>query len=216
MVVFGGSSPDDGAMADVFVLTLPSDLAALRQTHDALTWERIECIDGEAPEARELHCATHVPQTATICFSGGRNAAGDICTDVALLDTASWRWTLVPICAWNRCAHVTAYVQDAVVSFGGFDGSALRGDCWVYADAIEAWVEAELLDVSVSKTTADAQPAEAVVGRFGHAGCAVALRSAKDAASKTNVTAALLVFGGMTATQDLNDLVLLQAHASSD
>lgn len=208
MLIFGGSSPDDGAFDDAFVLQIPVGYSAARgEDQEPPRWERVEFAGDDKPEARELHCATllqpSTTTTAIVCFSGGRNRAGSICTDMALLDTQSWEWQLVPICEWNRCSHVAGLVAGALVSFGGFDGGALRGDTWVYHDDAESWERAHIADSH--------QPT--ALERFGHAGCTVALRSSSGAAAggaKKETQTALLVFGGMNASRDLNDLLVIE------
>ncbi|TYZ67081.1 hypothetical protein PybrP1_003876 [[Pythium] brassicae (nom. inval.)] len=194
MLVFGGSSPDDGAFEDAFVLQIPLGYvtAAGNEDREPLRWERVD---------------------------GGRNRDGTICTDMALLDPHSWQWQLVPICEWNRCSHVAGLVGGALVSFGGFDGGALRDDIWVYRDDAESWERATIVyepgsvDNNSDTHKVEGGPETAILlslERFGHAGCTVELRaSAAGASGKVERRIALLVFGGMNASTDLNDLLMV-------
>lgn len=223
MLIYGGSSPDDGAFDDAFVLQIPV-AASGNGRKEHLKWEKLEQCIGEKPEARELHCATLVPDlsssssTSSICFSGGRNLDGNICTDMAILDFKTWEWQLVPICEWNRCSHAAGLVNGALVSFGGFDGGAIRNDCWEYHDDAESWMRANTgVDYEAPRDSSgqertncpETSSAPSVLERFGHAGCTAKLNSPTVDREKT-VKHALLVFGGMNALSDLNDLVLIE------
>ncbi|KAF1316437.1 Rna polymerase ispecific transcription initiation factor, partial [Globisporangium splendens] len=210
ILMFGGSSPDEGAFNDVYLLHIPLDTD---ENECVLRWEKVEC-SGEIPEPRELHCAALVSPTS-VCFSGGRNGDGNICTDMAILDVTTWEWQLILICEWNCCSHVAAQLNGSLVSFGGFDGRAIRDDCWVYDDDHESWLRASVNtsqpDTKCKESQADCPetlPASSVsaLERFGHAGCSIILPSAGTGKVDTQ---ALLIFGGMNASSDLNDLVLI-------
>lgn len=221
MLIYGGSSPDDGAFNDAFVLQIP--VAGNEPgVKEHLKWEKLECCTGEKPEGRELHCATLLPgltsSSPLICFSGGRNLDGNICTDMAVLNFKSWEWQLVPICEWNRCSHAAGLVNGALVSFGGFDGGAIRNDCWEYYDDAESWMRANTgggnndagdTDGHEKTDCPETLPAPSVLERFGHAGCAITINS-RPADKEKTAKQALLVFGGMNASSDLNDLVLIE------
>ena len=159
MLLFGGSSPETGPFADVFVLHITvaddQDGGAHEASSLEARWELMACT-GEAPEARELHAACFLvaddPNTPSmssskvVCFCGGRNVHGTVCTDMALLDLTTWAWQLVPICEWNRCAHVAATIgaSSSIVSFGGWDGAmGILDDCWVYSHAAETWFKSD-------------------------------------------------------------------------
>lgn len=185
LLIAGGSSPEEGAFDDVYILHIPQ-----HEIEAPVRWERCECTqEGEAaPEARELHIATFLSSN-TICFSGGRNRDGNVCTDMMLLDVETWKWTIIPICEWNRCSHVAGMIDGALLSYGGWDGGSIRNDAWVYNDEEESWLP-------VVWTEKSQKP----IARFGHCSCVVILPTQKKG---------LLVFGGMNAEEDLNDLVLI-------
>uniref|UniRef100_K3X583 Uncharacterized protein n=1 Tax=Globisporangium ultimum (strain ATCC 200006 / CBS 805.95 / DAOM BR144) TaxID=431595 RepID=K3X583_GLOUD len=211
MLVYGGSSPDEGAFNDVYLLHIPLDTNGNEAT---LRWEKVECL-GEFPEPRELHCAALLSPTS-VCFSGGRNGDGNICTDMAILDVTTWEWQLIPICEWNRCSHVAAQINGILVSFGGFDGGAIRDDCWIYDDNHESWLRASAIasqpDTKCREKQADRPETlpgsfASTLERFGHAGCSIVLHP--EARTSKAATQSLLIFGGMNASSDLNDLVLI-------
>ncbi|OWZ09123.1 RNA polymerase Ispecific transcription initiation factor rrn3 [Phytophthora megakarya] len=183
-LVYGGSSPEFGAFSDIYILHVP----VYNETNkrQPLRWEKL-CTGGEIPEARELHCAV-LQSNNTICFAGGRNADGKVCTDMALLNFITWEWQLVPICEWNRCSLVAGVVEDELVSFGGWDGGRICGDCCRYSDDEESWLVVTKPDV----------PA-----RFGHCGTVISTQVQKSERE------GLLIFGGMNEENDLNDLVLI-------
>lgn len=229
MLIFGGSSPRDGVFDDAFVLEIPAGgvTAARLGASEPLRWERIEFAGDDTPEARELHCATLLSQSSSstsslVCFSGGRNRDGNVCTDMALLDVCSWQWQLVPICEWNRCSHVAGLVDGALVSFGGFDGGALSDDTWTYRDNTESWERAVIkfdsssIDSAGDTRKADGSPETRIpLERFGHAGCTIELQSPAAAPSgkdEERSAAALLVFGGMNAWTDLNDVLIVAPY----
>lgn len=218
MLIYGGSSPEEGAFNDVFLLHVPL-VDETGGVNERFRWEKMECC-GERPEPRELHCAALISSTS-ICFSGGRNFDGNICTDMALLDCTTWEWQLIPICEWNRCSHAAGKIDDCLVSFGGFDGGAIRNDCWVYDDNHESWLRVNAVATDAEMIRDDKRESQiecpetspsssSVSERFGHAGCTIVLNAASTTArQKKAPKQALLIFGGMNASSDLNDLVLI-------
>ncbi|TMW58232.1 hypothetical protein Poli38472_011820 [Pythium oligandrum] len=197
ILIYGGSSPSHGAFDDLYVLEMSIEDRAAPLRWDRIEDKQSEGAQDEIPEARELHIATFLTDKQ-VCFSGGRNRDGSICTDMALLDIESWRWQLVPICEWNRCSHAAGLVDGTLVSFGGWNGGAITDDTWEYADNEESWLSAQI--TSPSKDEKDPERDETQIPeRFGHCGCTI--QPNKDSPT------GLLVFGGMNGEQDLNDLV---------
>ncbi|KAE8966205.1 hypothetical protein PR003_g4656 [Phytophthora rubi] len=199
MLVHGGSSPKFGASDELFLLHVP-----VHDVDTALRWEKLS-PDGEVPEARELHSALLQSESA-ICFAGGRNFDGKICTDMATLDIKSWTWQLVPICEWNRCSLAAGVIDGELVSFGGWDGGRICGDCCRYSDEEESWIQVTLAEC---KTGKQAEPAVSEVPeRFGHCSTTVTIQPLNQ--PNANATRqGLLIFGGMNAQSDLDDLVLI-------
>lgn len=200
MLIFGGSSPYNGAFDDVFLLHLGKSDAPEGHKY---RWEKLSC-SGEQPEARELHCGV-VISDSSICFLGGRNKYGSMCTDMAYLDIASWRWQVIPMCGWARCSHTAGLVGGVLTSFGGFDGSAVCGDSWQFCDQIDEW--------RLAQTSTSSKTDTAACERFGHCGATIVPLAgntdSNNAAATHNQDKALLVFGGMNAEADLNDIVLI-------
>lgn len=199
MLVFGGSSPDHGAFSDVFVLHLDMTGSPSNSGERTYRWEQLSC-SGEQPEARELHCGVRVSDNR-VCFAGGRNRDGNMCTDMAWLDTTKLEWQIMPICGWGRCSYVAGSIRGTIVGFGGFDGSSVCGDCCSFCEKTEAWYTVEAAD---DKHPHDKH--QPIPERFGHCGTAVELFGAGDKA----VEQAILVFGGMNAETDLDDVVMLR------
>ncbi|RLN87764.1 hypothetical protein BBJ28_00016015 [Nothophytophthora sp. Chile5] len=212
MLVHGGSSPDCGALADLFLLHIPIDDADDAPTR--LRWEKLSAV-GEHPEARELHCAL-MQTESTVCFAGGRNHDGKVCTDMVLLDVDRWKWQLVPMCEWNRCSLAAGVVDGELLSFGGWDGGRICGDCWRYRDDEESWLPVNV--VATESKQAATEPSTTaspeIEARFGHCGTTVTMHSSSGSGEKMPLQA-LLVFGGMNAHSDLNDLVLITPNQHS-
>ncbi|KAE9103329.1 hypothetical protein PF006_g22206, partial [Phytophthora fragariae] len=157
------------------------------------------------PEARELHSALLQSESA-ICFVGGRNFDGKICTDMATLDIKSWTWQLMPICEWNRCSLAAGVIDGALVSFGGWDVGRICGDCCHYSDEEESWIHATLAECKTGNQTEPAMPE--VPERFGHCGTTITVQPSNQPNAKAT-RQGLLIFGGMNAQSDLDDLVLI-------
>ncbi|KAJ0394109.1 hypothetical protein ATCC90586_003974 [Pythium insidiosum] len=137
------------------------------------------------------------------------------------------------VSCWQRCAHVAAIVDRQLVSVGGWDGAEISADAWVLSAALDSdigtWEPRALEDASKRDR----------VERFGHCGCVVQLPAqdhepeeqqqqqqheetaeAPDKGTTTSTTSrrrqqqhALLVFGGMNADRDLQDLVVIAPAA---
>ncbi|KAL4158614.1 hypothetical protein PRNP1_004390 [Phytophthora ramorum] len=208
MLVYGGSSPEFGAFSDLFLLHIPVDSAGGETK--TLRWEKLS-PSGEIPESRELHCAL-VQSDNTICFAGGRNFDGKVCTDMALLNVSTWTWQLVPICEWNRCSLAAGVVGGDLISFGGWDGGRICGDCCRYSDDEESWLPVPIVKYTDEKEPADPSLSE-IPERFGHCGSTVTMQLSSSGGGKTE-REGLLIFGGMNAECDLDDLVLITSTAS--
>ncbi|KAF1778379.1 Kelch-type beta propeller [Phytophthora cactorum] len=147
-----------------------------------LRWEK--CTpEGEIPEARELHCALLQSET-TVCFAGGRNFDGKVCTDMALLDFSNWTWQLMPICEWNRCSLAAGAVDGELIAFGGWDGGRICGDCCRYSDDEESWIPVITADSKEEKQPAEPSPSE-IPERFGHCGTTVEIQTPSKPAEKS-------------------------------
>ncbi|GLE01088.1 hypothetical protein PINS_up009901 [Pythium insidiosum] len=217
-------------MDDLFVLHIPIDDNAPERS--ALwRWQQIHC-EGVRPSARELHVACWLPQAPPrVCFLGGRgrDRDGALCDDVAVLDVERWTWTLQSRPAssvlswWQRCAHVAGVVDRQLVSVGGWDGAEISSECYALplSDAQQSEKTSEVATATARVVEDDEheQRNQARLGRFGHCGCVVATAASatkepeaqqeeKEDDAAMHATA-LLVFGGMTADDDLQDLVVI-------
>ncbi|OQS07458.1 hypothetical protein THRCLA_00531 [Thraustotheca clavata] len=121
MVVFGGSSPSEGPMNDVFLLKLQEE---------QVEWIPITC-NGSPVVKRELHAAVLLPNSNSIYISGGRLQDGQLAKEYAVLDTDTWNWQ-IHNSQWRRCGHVAGVLDGEVVHYGGWDGgNEFCNDCWV-------------------------------------------------------------------------------------
>ncbi|KAG3236887.1 hypothetical protein PI124_g18112 [Phytophthora idaei] len=189
MLVYGGSSPEYGAFNDLYLLHIPAG------DNQPLRWEK--CTpEGEIPEARELHCALLQSET-TVCFAGGRNFDGKVCTDMALLDFSNWTWQLMPICEWNRCSLAAGAVDGELIAFGGWDGGRICGDCCRYSDDEESWIPVITADSKEEKQPAEPSPSE-IPERFGHCGTTVEIQTPSKPAEKSR-RQGFLIFGALFA-----------------
>ncbi|OQR92799.1 hypothetical protein ACHHYP_03206 [Achlya hypogyna] len=210
IIVFGGSSPSEGAMNDVHLLTI----------HDAiLTWQAVAC-HGPPLHSRELHAATLLDAKAEAMYvSGGRLADGQLCSESAVLDLGgyfwpasrhsmavidSWTWRVEETGSWRRCGHVVGRINGALVHYGGWDGgNGFCDDGWVRQENAE---ENKLVPLRVERPASgdcvllgDEASAVHDTGRLGHTACVVG--------------PTLYVFGGMTVVADLNDLWTLASRS---
>ncbi|ETV88577.1 hypothetical protein, variant [Aphanomyces astaci] len=225
MVVIGGSSPQVGAMNDVYLLAWDDDMS----------WRRIRPSSSTVMSKRELHaaCAIH----DRILVVGGRSSSGILCDDVCELHTDSWTWTITPLTSWHRCAHAAGVLGGTHwVHFGGWGGGHdFLSDCWQLPVRPAACHDNGIAGPPTSPTTLNAiEPCQTsmhpvplqvvhrhspppppleetphivdvalvgseeagLVGRFAHCACVV-----EDAS--------LVMFGGMTTDADLHDLWVL-------
>ncbi|EQC31323.1 hypothetical protein SDRG_10925 [Saprolegnia diclina VS20] len=187
MVVIGGSSPTDGPMSDVFLLTVHEP---------TLRWIRIDC-NGPVMAPRELHAAVRLStKRERIYVSGGRLENGQLCCEVATLDVASWTWHVQSSGGFRRCGHVIGLLDTGIVQYGGWDGgNGFCNDCWEHPVGDEEQLAPATLDEARHGDHVLLEDGVDVVhdgGRLGHAACVVDNR--------------LFVFGGMTVKDDLADL----------
>ena len=78
IVVYGGASPDQGPMGDVYILDVES-----------CRWDR-PVVKGQAPEPREMHSACMVSDKEMLVVGGrGRSA---VMSDAAVLDAVEMKW----------------------------------------------------------------------------------------------------------------------------
>ncbi|KDO33362.1 hypothetical protein SPRG_02169 [Saprolegnia parasitica CBS 223.65] len=172
MVVFGGSSPTDGPMSDVFLLTVHEP---------TLRWVRIDC-NGPVMAPRELHAAVLVSlPTERIYVSGGRLQDGQLCREVATLDVASWTWTIQSSGEFRRCGHVIGLLDAAcIVQYGGWDGgNGFCNDCWEHPLGDDGQLAPATLEEARSGDHVLLEDGADVVhdgGRLGHTACVVDTR----------------------------------------
>lgn len=71
---------------------------------------------------------------------GGRGRGGALHRDMTYLDTATWQWhevqmtTSAPL---GRLQHASALVDNKIVVFGGWDGTASLDDFWLFDTGAE-------------------------------------------------------------------------------
>ncbi|ETW09193.1 hypothetical protein H310_01619 [Aphanomyces invadans] len=235
MVVIGGSSPQVGAMNDVYLLPWPAS------DGDALRWRRIYPTS-TLMSKRELHSAC--VDGDRILVVGGRSSSGQLCSDLCVLNTDSWTWTITPLPAWQRCAHASGVVgRTRWLHFGGWEGGQdFLSDCWELS-----------LDSSVQSSPACASTSTSRERRRGYRDTSICqmrpvplqlvVGQPKDPSTCPNQhvidvafmdpeetatglagrfahcacvvdESTFVVFGGMTPEADLNDVWVLECNGS--
>lgn len=192
--LFGGSSPDEGPINDVFILT-----ARLTPSSDSATvsysWEQIG-TRGKAPAPREMHAALVLPpaesaaserdSSGTVASSagsaghlvivGGRNEDGKPQLDAAILDLDSRQWLPAlriarPVVA---AAVGTSHGNRVAYMFGGWSGATTLSASLLRLDMRRQAAGGSCDPSQWSWTVMDVTPAPAPLPRFAAAGCFVA------------------------------------------
>ncbi|CAK4081113.1 unnamed protein product [Aphanomyces euteiches] len=163
-----------------------NDTFLLTSKDGHFTWKSIASPEAATLAKRELHSACVLNNLVYIC--GGRLESGELCDELSILDTETWTWTIESMPAWRRCAHVSGVVHNQWLHFGGWDGGAeFCDDCWQLAlDVRSSCCKAPMRQVELNGQGN---------GRFAHCGCVVDDK--------------LVIFGGMTVQDDLNDTLIL-------
>ncbi len=73
---------------------------------------------------------------SVIVLEGGRDENGSLLSDTWEFDTLTEQWTFVEKAELQRENHTLTYdpIRQEMILFGGFDGSGLQNDTWVWAD----------------------------------------------------------------------------------
>ncbi len=131
-VLFGGTS-DAGRYGDTWVF-------------DPMTAAWSEVAAGEvAPEPRSAGAMVYDEEAQLIVMFGGVGDAGRF-DDTWIFDTVAATWAMVgpsePVPS-ARSGHAMAYdgFSGQIVLFGGYDGSNLLDDTWVFDLATNTWTE---------------------------------------------------------------------------
>lgn len=191
LIVYGGAG-HDARLSDVWIFN--PDQAAWNSPH----------IAGQQPEPREMASGVMVSDTQLVVF-GGRGDDDRMLCDVARFDAAHMTWDAIEPTPFTRCAHSAVAIPNAgltapdasgtsVLVYGGFSGEAVEGDVMR--------IDATTLEIEVLRRgprEAD-EVTKAVVPpcRFAHAAVAIPTRTGMG----------MLVVGGVTPFEDLNDIAL--------
>lgn len=243
-LLFGGSSPSDGVMADLHVLY------AFDKERDgsASPWYRWQgCgTTGAVPTGRELHAlfcrpgtrraggcsspALHAagaspagPHRLAVAAGGGDTAAaaaaadeepdalvvvggragdGSVLAEVAVLDlhTLTWAEPVPAPCPIASAATGVSHGGRVAYLYGGWAGATELSGKLLRLDMREGGLDARRW----SWTTISLSPRPLPPPRFAAAGCAL-----PAAAAATPDDARLYVFGGMSAEEDLRDVLTI-------
>jgi hypothetical protein len=118
-----------------------------------------------------------------------------------------------------RCAHTAVVSSGDLILFGGFTGQGISEDLIIARDVAsiisnsspEVNVkssEKELLSQPISAHWVCLETSRAIDGRFAHSMATISLSLAKKEETDKS---GILIFGGINATQDFNDVWLLSA-----
>jgi hypothetical protein len=231
--LFGGSSPDDGPINDVFILTArldggaaaapagaPVELAMPAAAPAALlySWEQIG-TRGKAPVPREMHAALVLPpvhgSTASSCSGhfvivGGRNEDGKPQLDAAVLDLSARVWLPAPKIPHPVVAAAVGTSHDGAVAYmyGGWSGATTLSAALLRLDmrwrAPDGRVDPALWVWSVLEV----RPAPVPLPRFAAAGCFVGGIAAAAASGQARA-------GGSAAAADSPSPAPLEAAADA-
>eukprot|EP00752_Nemacystus_decipiens_P007996 g7144.t1 len=144
----------------------------------------------ECMEWVSLPCASTPPRNSHAAVLDGETmiivGATGVLRDLFSLDTDSWTWRRLKDAPFARCAHSACFVEAAGVMavFGGWDGgTTVASDLHLFTVRTGEWI------------TPSMSPRPA--GRFAHAAC-----------TSTEGTS-MLVFGGVSPGEDLDDVLEL-------
>jgi len=142
-------------------------------------WTKPEC--GEGPQAREMHACAIVDTKMYVIAGRG---AEELLGDVWLFDTETLQWQDSEDFGGisERCAAAAATVGGKIYLYGGTNGVAVIGDMEILDTGCNSWLEI--------KPAKKAPPA-----RFAH--------------TAVGIGSEVVVFGGITFEEDLNDIGIL-------
>eukprot|EP00873_Tetraselmis_striata_P045080 jgi/Tetstr1/465344/TSEL_010030.t1 len=174
-------------------------------------------VGAAKPRAREMHSGTMLDATTMLVY-GGRDAAGRVLDDAAILDMAACSWRSVEPTPFSRCAHSAAAMPRAdvlgadaggsptplVVIYGGFSGEAVQGDVF-YIDPDTSEVEI----VRRGPRPSDPPTSRVPVPRFAHSATCVPVPGAAPSVE-------MVVFGGVNPSQDLADMAVLRCGEEAE
>jgi hypothetical protein len=203
LVIFGGASTVLGAQGDTIYASLPS-LEALDTANIYVEWKSMTYASSlSAPCAREMHSSCVVDDQLYIL--GGRNHRGEFLDDVwtlRVVSSSSLEWTkrvemTLPL---GRCSHGASSIQiqpnyPSICIYGGLTAAGAIDDKFML-------YELSATSSSTSSWQVLPPPSIAIAGRFGLAMCSVSVVEADDA---------LMIFGGVNADLDFNDVYLIKA-----
>lgn len=193
VMVYGGSGYS-GSLSDIWVFN-PGQGAWTQPT-----------LSGQAPPAREMHCAVMVTPTCMMVF-GGRASDGSILCDAVLFEAGDMKWLTREMTPFTRASHCCAALRVgpapaqgnqeevplSMIAYGGFSGEAVEGDVLK--------IDGKTLEVEVlhrgprQSDSAGSVPPE----RFAAAAAGLPAWPCGPA---------LCIFGGVNSEADLADTVL--------
>nr|KAE8929191.1 hypothetical protein PF009_g20687 [Phytophthora fragariae] len=152
-------------------------------------------------------------------FGGFDVAAGATFNDVNVFDTRTLSWYEAAVEGEEprpRNAHAAIILPEdddsretrRMLVHGGssLEVGRICGDCCHYSDEEESWIHATLAECKTGNQTEPAMPE--VPERFGHCGTTITVQPSNQPNAKAT-RQGLLIFGGMNAQSDLDDLVLI-------
>jgi len=220
LVLYGGASPELGPLGDTYYAVLPKE-GISDSTDFFVTWKLLTpSVSTPCPPCREMFSASVVPLNASssrtgLLIAGGRNAE-TVLADTWILEPhngddigcdecpLNWRKLSSMALPHPRCAHSASVVSapPVLVLYGGFTGQGISEDVIISPLDFD--------DDSTQHMWKLVQPSSTIGGRFAHCMCpAPQWLLGSAAGSGIECTNGVLIFGGIDATQDYNDMWLL-------
>jgi N-acetylneuraminic acid mutarotase len=134
LVVFGGHYFSGGDSFEYLNETWLLDI-------ESLEWHKINC-SGDIPGPRYAHTA-HILGSRMFIF-GGKGPKDTLYKDCYFLDLIEWVW--VPVKAISatpapRFFHASEVVGKKIVLHGGWDGTEIFNDLWIFNTENFAWIQ---------------------------------------------------------------------------
>ncbi|KAJ9534671.1 hypothetical protein QJQ45_002958 [Haematococcus lacustris] len=195
LLLYGGSGYT-GTLSDAWLFN-PGDKA----------WRRVE-VTGSSPAPREMHSAVMVAPSRMLVY-GGRTSDGRVLCDAAVLDVSAGRWLAQEPTPFTRCAHASVMLpaNNSVLVFGGFSGESVLGDVLsIHPQSLEVEVMHGGRLGMAPAVGADKELTPAP--RFAHTAVAVPWPPASKALPSPDQRMAMLVFGGVSPGEDLQDVAV--------
>lgn len=104
-------------------------------------WYKIKC-NGDIPSPRYGHSA-HLIGSRLFVY-GGRGKRGSLCRDIYVLFLDTWEWKVIQsptVYPTSRFFHASETVGKKIVIHGGWNGSDVLDDLWIFDTDAYTWIQ---------------------------------------------------------------------------